>query len=209
MLHDNTHADYLVAMHTFAQEDNNEQDRYWLYGEHTNRYLSQHQVHPDVDLEPNTMYTLDDESAVERVKLTGRFQHYHYRKENYPNLHFGPSPEQKAEWNSESFTMQDYAAIHDMTSELRDALIDAVNRYMPSSCARKDFREVLEHIESAYQRIVYRNGAPLSEWTVWVAEHQSWLESYIEHINDPNVHIQERAMIADISTMLAIAGPLP
>ena len=208
MPHDNTHADYLVAMHTFAQKDD-EQDHYWLYGEHTDRYLNQHQVHSEVDLEMNTMSILDDESAVQRVKLTGRFQHYQYRKEDYPNIHFGPSLEQKAEWNSQSFTMQDYAAIHDMTSELRDALIDTVNRYMPSSHARKDFREVLEHVESAYQRIVYRDGAPINEWTVWITEHQSWLESYIGRVNDPNTHIRERAMTTDISAMLAVAGPLP
>ena len=46
------------------------------------------------------------------------------------------------------------------------------------------------------------------EWMNWIHDHQYWLQPRVDKMYDPSVPTSERAAIADVHAMLAVASPV-
>ena len=196
---DATHAHYLTSLRAMAKS---EEDDRWI-AEHAARYIEQHSVFSG-QRDGLQIHVLDDRSAVAE-REDGGFEHYHYDRDRFRNIGWGPTPEQRAQWQYETFTSQDYAGILDLTTELRETLRERAAAYQPGAKARQDFLDTLDLVEAAHRRIEHRHGTPVSVWIGWIRNRRSWLDDKLPLLNEPGLHEQEKAHITDVSIMLAAA----
>ena len=206
MIPANTHAAYIVATSNYMADDHKldrEDDHEWL-SQHLANYTRQNSLHSGTNADGETFNIMDDKSAVIQMS-NGTYVSFKYLAQDFPHIEFAPTLEQRTEWFYLNHTLQDYAGIQDLTNDLRNALNDCVQRYLPGSQARRTFLTMLEHVNPAYDTITYRNHASVSEWKTWLKNHTSWLEAKSGQVDD----LQYRVLVADISAMVAVAGPLP